>query len=116
MKLLLLIGMGLAGVLSFIPPALADMGPAITVAVLGAAGWHLFLGLATIAPRWMSGRRANALAIYSGAVIASWIINLAMPVDSLKDFAVVGLLPLVTSICLIAYRFIRRIPGERVRL
>src|SRR3954466_13234214 len=101
MKPMLLIGMGLTGVLSFIQPALADMGPAITVAVLGAAGWHLILGFATIAPRWMSGRRANVLAIYSGAVVASWIINLQIPVDGFQDFAVVGLLPLVTSICLI---------------
>ncbi len=115
MKLLLLIGIGLTGVLSFIQPALADMGPAVTVAVMGAAGWHLILGLATIAPRWMSGRRANALAIYSGAVVASWIINLQMPVDSFQDFAVVGLLPLVTSICLVTYRFTRRLPGGRVR-
>ena len=115
MRLLLLVWMGFIGVLSVVPPALADMGPAITVAVLGAAGWHLILGLATIAPRWMSGRRANALAIYSGAVVASWIINLAMPVDSFQDFAVVGLLPLVTSICLTAYRFIRRIPEGRIR-
>jgi hypothetical protein len=79
------------------------MGPAVLIPAVGGTAWHLFLGIATVVPRWMTGHRAVALGIYATAVICAWLINLRLPVDSFGDFRIIFLVPLVASVGLLVY-------------
>jgi len=87
----------------FSGPALADMGPFVVVPVIGFGLWHILLGAITVWPKRMIGHRGAAIFIYVISVICAWTINMFLPVDSLGDFWIVLVLPLVTSASLFFY-------------
>jgi hypothetical protein len=89
--------------MAFSWPAFADMGPAVLVPAVGGLIWNLLLGIAIAVPRRMFGRRCVALAVYSASVVAAWIVNLQLPVDSYLDTMLIFVVPVLALMGLYAY-------------